>query len=57
MKNYKGRPHGGKNGLRGQVGDLSFGGSIFAPDKLSIPKFMLLTVCNGQYNCRWRNAE
>ena len=46
MKDYKDRPHGDKHGLRGQVGDLSFGGSNFVPDKFSIPKIMLLTICS-----------
>lgn len=40
MKDYKDRPHGGKHGLRGQVGDLSFGGAFLPP--ISFP---FLNLC------------
>lgn len=36
----------GQKWTSGTSRGLVFWGSIFAPDKLSIPKFMLLTVCN-----------
>lgn len=42
MKNYKGRPHGGKNGLRGQVGDLSFGGAFLSPTSFPFLKLCCL---------------
>ena len=40
MKKYKDRPHGDKHGLRGQVGDLSFGGAFLPPTS-----FPFLNLC------------
>ncbi len=40
MKKYKGPPHGGKHGLRGQVRDLSFWGAFLPPTS-----FPFLNLC------------
>ena len=42
MKKYKGRPHGDKHGLRGQVGDLSFGEAILSPTSFPFQKLCCL---------------